>query len=89
LTAGTAIRESLNILRNANAKPQAVIVALDRQETVDAGDSALTRLASQEQLTTAAVVTLDDLLQFVGDSNELAPHLTAMQDYRAQYGTSS
>ena len=86
LTAGTAIRESLAVLRAADAAPVAVVVALDRQETVDGGDTALARLAQTEQLTTAAVVTLDDLLQFIGDDTTLAIHLSAMQEYRARYG---
>ena len=86
LTAGTAIRESLAVLRAADAAPVAVVVALDRQETVDGGDTALARLAQTEQLTTAAVVTLDDLLQYIGDDTTLAAHLPAMQAYRARYG---
>ena len=89
LTAGTAIRESLAVLRAAAAEPVAVVVALDRQETVDGGDTALARLASAEKLTTAAVVTLDDLLQFIGDDAALAAHLPAMQAYRARYGAGS
>ena len=86
LTAGTAIRESLAVLRAADAAPVAVVVGLDRQETVDGGDTALARLAQSEQLTTAAVVTLDDLLQYIGDDTTLAAHLPAMQAYRARYG---
>lgn len=86
LTAGTAIRESLAVLRAADAAPVAVVVALDRQETVDGGDTALARLAQTEQLTTAAVVTLDDLLQYIGDDTTLAAHLPAMQEYRRRYG---
>ena len=86
LTAGTAIRESLTVLRAAAAEPVAVVVALDRQETVDGGDTALARLAQSERLTTAAVVTLDDLLQYIGDDVTLAAHLPAMQEYRAHYG---
>ena len=86
LTAGTAIRESLTVLRAAAAEPVAVVVALDRQETVDGGDTALARLTHTERLTTAAVVTLDDLLQYIGSDAALAAHLPAMQAYRARYG---
>ena len=86
LTAGTAIRESLAVLRSAGAQPVAVIVALDRQETVDGGGSALSRLAQDENLTATSVVTLDDLLQFVGNDPRLTAYLPAMQEYRRQYG---
>ena len=86
LTAGTAIRESLAVLRAAQAQPVAVIVALDRQETVDGGGSALSRLAQDENLTATSVVTLDDLLQFVGNDPRLTAYLPAMQEYRRQYG---
>ena len=86
LTAGTAIHESLAVLRSAQAQPVAVIVALDRQETVDGGGSALSRLAQDENLTAASVVTLDDLLQFVGNDPRLTAYLPAMQEYRRQYG---
>ena len=86
LTAGTAIRESLAVLRAAQAQPVAVIVALDRQETVDGGGSTLSRLAQDENLTATSVVTLDDLLQFVGNDPRLTAYLPAMQEYRRQYG---
>jgi len=57
-----------------------------RREPVDGGDTALARLTHTERLPTAAVVTLDDLLQYIGSDAALAAHLPAMQAYRARYG---
>lgn len=90
LTAGTAIRESLNLLHEHGGHPVAVVVALDRQESVgESGMSALQHLRRQEKLLTDAVINFGDLQALVENEPALAHHLPAMQAYREQYGVKS
>lgn len=90
LTAGTAIRESLNLIHEHGGHPIAVVVALDRQESVgDSGMSALQHLRRQEKLLTDAVINFADLQHFVENDPALQAHLPAMQAYREQYGVKS
>ena len=87
LTAGTAIRESLNLIHEHGGHPVAVVVALDRQESVgETGISALQHLRRQEKLLTDAVINFADLQALVSNDPALKSHLPAMQAYRAQYG---
>ena len=86
LTAGTAIRESLAILADIEAQPVGVVVALDRQERIGEGDSALQTLANEQGLRCEAVVSLDDLLVYVREEQQLADHFTSLEIYRQRYG---
>lgn len=87
LTAGTAIRESLNLIHEHGGHPIAVVVALDRQESVgESGMSALQHLRRQEKLLTDAVISFNDLQTLVANDPALKHHLPAMQAYRGQYG---
>lgn len=90
LTAGTAIRESLNLINEHGGHPIAVVVALDRQESVgESGMSALQHLRRQEKLLTDAVINFTDLQNLVSEDPELAKHQAAMVAYREQYGVKS
>lgn len=87
LTAGTAIRESLRLIQEYGGYPVAVVVALDRMESVgDSGITALQQLRKEHGLVTGAVINLDDLLNFVADNPQLNAYQQAMTEYRAQYG---
>ena len=88
LTAGTAIRESLAILAEIHAQPVGVVVALDRQERIGNGDSALQSLANEQGLRCEAVVSLDDLLAYVREDQQLVDHFPALEAYRQRYGVS-
>lgn len=90
LTAGTAIRESLNLINEHGGHPIAVVVALDRQESVgESGMSALQHLRRQEKLLTDAVINFTDLQNLVNEDPALAKHQAAMAAYREQYGVKS
>ncbi|MBV7435065.1 orotate phosphoribosyltransferase [Cardiobacteriaceae bacterium TAE3-ERU3] len=86
LTAGTAIREALAILGEIEAKPTGVVVALDRQERIGEGASALQTLADGQGLHCEAVVSLDDLLTYVREDEQLERYFPALQAYREQFG---
>ncbi len=88
ITAGTAIREALAIIREAGGTPAGIVIALDRQERVreDAAESAAQAVAAEQRIPVVAVAALDDLLAFAGEGTELAAHRDALLAYRARYG---
>ncbi len=88
ITAGTAVRESVEIIRAAGGLPCGVLIALDRQERGAHG----TRSAAEEAsaalgVPVVSVARLDDLFAFVADRPELALHRERLLAYRAQYGS--
>ena len=88
ITAGTAIREALAIIREAGGTPAGIVIALDRQERVreDAAESAAQAVAAEYGIPVIAVAGLDDLLAFADQSAELSAHRDALLAYRARYG---
>ena len=95
ITAGTAIRESVEIIRAAGAQPAGVALALDRQEFGrDAQGRDLTESAAQEVarlygIPCVSILSLGDLIEALQRGDGLLPsgHLQAMQAYRARYGS--
>jgi orotate phosphoribosyltransferase len=92
ITAGTAIRESIELIRRAGATPAAMAVALDRQERGLSDRSAVQEMTSQYGLECLAILTLDDLiaaLESPGTGLGMAPtgpQLAALRLYRQKYG---
>ena len=86
ITAGTAIRESIDIIQAAGARPAGVLLALDRQERGPQSHlSAVQEVRDQYAIPVIAVVTLADLMQHAslqGRQDDLA----RMQTYRERYG---
>ncbi|MDE2149860.1 MAG: orotate phosphoribosyltransferase [Gammaproteobacteria bacterium] len=88
LTAGTALRASLQRLRDAGAEPVAALVALDRQERGDGTASARAELAGQTGLEIGALVGVGDILEYLTANSGAvpAPALAAIRDYQRRYG---
>ena len=87
MTAGTAMREVIALLDKAGASVAGIIVALDRKEKGQGDQSAIQELAESLQVPVLALVTMDDIVEYVakhGSQEELAQ----MQAYRAEYGVS-
>lgn len=88
ITAGTAIRESLDIIRSAGGTACGVLIALDRQERGQAGTrSAAQEVAAEFALPVIAVAGLDDLLDLADERPDVAAHKAALVAYRARYGS--
>jgi len=86
ITAGTAIRESIDIIQGAGAVPAGVLLALDRQERApDSNLSAVQEVRSQYKIPVISVVNLADLMQHVSRSGQ-AGELSSMRLYRERYG---
>jgi orotate phosphoribosyltransferase len=93
ITAGTAIRESLEIIRSCGAQPVGVALALDRQERGQGSLSAVQEIESQYGLRCVSVITLNELIQSLsqppdGQVRISAEQLTSLQAYRQKYGVS-
>jgi orotate phosphoribosyltransferase len=94
ITAGTAIRESVQILRAAGATPAGVALALDRQERgrdehgADTAESAVQEVARLYSIPCVSILTLDGLIAMLRSGDGLLPAsaLAAMEAYRTRYG---
>ena len=91
ITAGTAIREALAIIRAAGGIPAGIVVALDRQEIASEADhrSAAQAVAEEAGIPVIAVATLADLLDFASGNPELVGYRQPLEAYRTQYGVRS
>ena len=85
ITAGTAIRESVDIIRGHGATPAAVLIALDRQERGTGERSAVQEVEATFGLPVISVLKLADLASHLEASGDSA-RLTAVREYRARYG---
>ncbi len=86
ITAGTAIRESIDLIRAAGAHPAGVLLALDRQERGAISPlSAVQEVREQFGIPVMAVISLSDLMHHMRETGRLA-ELADMQRYRDRYG---
>jgi orotate phosphoribosyltransferase len=91
ITAGTAVRESLDLIRASGAEPVAVALALDREERGQGALSAVQELERDQGLKCVSIVTLSDLIEALsrpvsGPQRVSAEQLAALMAYRARYG---
>lgn len=86
LTAGTALRESHELLVKAGARPALAITALDRQELGPNGRSAVTELSEQMGLSVISLVSVQDLLEHLHGKAGMADTISAIRKYQAKYG---
>jgi orotate phosphoribosyltransferase len=88
ITAGTAIREAIAIIRNAGGVPCGVLIALDRQERGgDDGRSATESVRVEFGVPVLAIAGLDELLQLADGRPDLAAHREPLLAYRRRYGS--
>ena len=87
ITAGTAVREVLEIVRAAGATPAGVLVALDREEVAPkAKISAVKQLENELQVPIRSIVSLTDLIDHLEEDKEYEQYLPAVRAYRNRYG---
>jgi orotate phosphoribosyltransferase len=87
ITAGTAIRESVELIRRAGAQPVAVALALDRQERGQGARSAVQEVESEFSLRCVSILDLGGLIQALeAGGGATAAELAALRDYRRHYG---
>lgn len=88
ISAGTSVRESVELIRAAGATPAGVVIALDRMEQGTGELSAVQEVERDYGIPVVAVATLEDLMTFLASHGELAAHQAAVAAYRSQYGVS-
>jgi orotate phosphoribosyltransferase len=86
ISAGTSVRESVNLIRGANAVPCGVAIALDRMERGAGTLSAVQEVKQSYNIPVISIATLDDLVGYLGSDPALAADLAAVGRYREQYG---
>ena len=95
ISAGTSVRESVDLIRAAGATPAAVLIALDRMERSGpdgalSANSAVQEVGAAYSMPVVSIANLNDLLGYIsaGANGELARHRDAVAAYRQRYGVS-
>jgi orotate phosphoribosyltransferase len=86
ITAGTAIREVMQIIEHQNARAAGVLIAMNRQERGKGELSAIQEVERDFGLEVISIVSLNQVLEFLADDSSLRAHLPAVEAYRQQYG---
>lgn len=89
ISAGTSVRQSVNLIRAAGAVPCAVVIALDRMERGAGELSAVQEVEQQYRIPTISIATLDDLIAYLQTDNTMFSNLTAVDKYREKYGVAA
>ncbi len=86
ITAGTAIRESYEIIKSEGANFKAALIALNRQERGQGEKSAITEAEESLNIKVISIVSFDDLLTYIKHDTNLSEHVDSMLKYRETYG---
>ncbi|EGQ8142946.1 orotate phosphoribosyltransferase [Vibrio parahaemolyticus] len=86
ITAGTAIRESMEIIKANGADLAGVLVAIDRQEKGKGELSAIQEVERDFGCAVISIVSLGDLITYLEEKGNATEHLEAVKAYRAEYG---
>lgn len=86
ITAGTAIREVMQIIEQQGAQAAGVLIALNRQEKGKGDLSAIQEVERDFNMPVISIVSLEQVLEYVAQSDQLKQHLPAVEAYRKQYG---
>ncbi len=85
ITAGTSVRESVEIINAANATPAGVLIALDRQEKGLNDCSAIQEVEANFNMPVIAIITLENIIDYLkAEAN--AEQLNAIKEYQSRYG---
>ena len=86
ISAGTSIRESVDLIRGAGATPSAVVIALDRQERGQGALSAVQEVEQNYGIAVISIASLTDLIDYLAGDPDLENQLAAVRAYRVRYG---
>nr|WP_232787403.1 orotate phosphoribosyltransferase [Spongiibacter nanhainus] len=86
ITAGTAIREAIGIIRREGADVAGVAIGLDRQERGQGQHSAIQELEREQGLSVTSIVTLGDILSYLNEERSDGELVSKIAAYRQQYG---
>lgn len=91
ITAGTSVRESVDIIRAAGAEPAGVLIALDRMERAGtdqqlSSHSAVQEVSQKYGMPVISIASLADIMFYLENNSELAAHQQSVAAYRQKYG---
>ncbi|WP_459721295.1 orotate phosphoribosyltransferase [Sideroxyarcus sp. TK5] len=86
ISAGTSVRESIDLIKAAGATPCGVVIALDRKERGQGELSAVQEVQRDYGIPVVSIASLDDLLGYLQGTPDMVQNLTAVQAYRDRYG---
>jgi orotate phosphoribosyltransferase len=89
ISAGTAVREAAQIIKDYGGTLVGILVALDREEISSAGSekvSAVASVALEFKVQVISIVSLTDLLKYLEDDEDSVDHAASVRDYRDKYG---
>ena len=89
ISAGTSVRESVQIIQAAGARPAGVLIALDRMERGTGALSAVQEVRNQFGIPVISIATLDDLVVFLRARGNMAQQLQLVERYRKEYGVNA
>ena len=89
ISAGTSVRESIELIRSAGAQPCGVVIALDRMERGQSELSAAQEVQRNFDIPVISIATLDDLLGYLRTEGGMVQNLAAVQSYRDRYGVTN
>lgn len=89
ISAGTSVRESVEIIRSAGATPSGVVIALDRQERGQGAHSAVQEVSGTYGIPVIAVASLQDIIAYLGRNGVRSDHLKRIEDYKKTYGVAA
>jgi orotate phosphoribosyltransferase len=86
ITAGTAIRDTMQIIDTYSARPVGILIALDRQEKGQCVLSAAQEIEHNYKVKVTSIVSFSDLVEYLSEYSDYTKHLDNMQAYQARYG---
>jgi orotate phosphoribosyltransferase len=86
ITAGTSVRESVEIINEAGATVAGVLIALDRQEKGQFATSAVQEVSAQFGIPVLSIISLEDIIEFIRQDASNFEKLAIINDYRQEYG---
>jgi orotate phosphoribosyltransferase len=89
ITAGTSVRESVQLIQAAHASTAAVVIALDRQERGAGELSAIQEIEANYGIPVISIISLDSLVDYLNQSADLQQHVEKIEEYRREYGVTS
>ena len=89
ISAGTSIRESIDIIKTQGGETVGAVVAVDRQERGQGDRSAIQEVEQDYQINVINIIGLDQIINYLSEHQEMRPHLDAINAYKAEYGVSN
>ncbi len=86
ISAGTSVRESIDLINQANASPAGVVIALDRQEVGKGDVSAIQEIEESYKIPVVSIIKLEHLITYLQDNTELEEYYDKVKNYREKYG---